>query len=142
MRRYLVVAHRTLGGSQLLDEIRHRIDAGPCEFHVLVPVHYPRDHIWTEHEVEQEAQRVLDAGMERIKELGGTGSGEVGDANPVYAVDTVLRREQFDEIILSTLPAGVSRWLKIDVPNRIKREFRLPVTHVVAQEEQVGGSRP
>jgi hypothetical protein len=139
MRRHLVVAHRTLGGAHLGEAVRARLDAGPCQFHLLVPVHHPTDHVWTEHEVEQEAQRVLDAGLARFAELGAEASGEVGDANPVYAIDAVLRREPFDEIILSTLPPGPSRWLKLDVPSRVAREFSLPVVHLVAAPESIGG---
>ena len=136
MRRYLVVAHRTLGGSQLLDELQRRLDDGPAVVHVLVPVFHPRDHTWTDHEVEVEAGRVLAEGMARFEALGAEVTGEVGDANPVYAVDAVLRDQTFDEIILSTLPPGPSRWLKLDVPTRLQRQFRLPITHVVAEEEE------
>ncbi|MGH9185588.1 MAG: hypothetical protein ACRD0U_07220 [Acidimicrobiales bacterium] len=138
MRRYLVVAHRTLGGSQLLDEIRRRVEAGSCQFHLVVPVYHPRDHRWTDHEVEAEAQRVLDTGTQRLRDLGAEEvTGEIGDANPIYAIETALRDHQCDEIIVSTLPAGPSRWLKLDVPTRIAKEFKLPLTHVVAQPETV-----
>jgi GABA permease len=47
----------------------------------------------------------------------------------------VLREITFDEIIVSTLPAGPSRWLKRDLPHRVEREYGLPVTHVVAASE-------
>ncbi|MGH9120095.1 MAG: hypothetical protein ACRD0A_20175 [Acidimicrobiales bacterium] len=135
MRRYLVVAHRTLGGQHLIDEAQRRMAEGPCRFHLLVPCHHPHDHSWSDHEIEEQARRVLDAGLERFTAIGAVVDGEVGDTNPVYAVDGLLRREHFDEIILSTLPAGPSRWLKVDVLSRMRRQFALPITHLVAEPE-------
>ncbi len=140
MRRYLVVAHKTLGGDHLLERVKASLAEGPCQFHFLVPATHPTDHSWTEAETVREAQRVLDAGLERFRGVGADADGEVGDANPVYAIRAVLRRDPgFDAILLSTLPSGPSRWLKLDVPNRVAREFpELPVIHVVAEPEHVG----
>ena len=59
-------------------------------------------------------------------------TGEIGDEKPMLAVGDVLRREQFDEIILSTLPPGVSKWMKRDLPHKLARQYHLPVRHVVA----------
>ena len=136
MRRYLVVAHRTLGGQHLIDEVRQRAAASPSHFHLLVPGQQPHDHSFTDHEVERQAQQVLDAGLKQFREAGLEATGETGDPNPVYAIDGVLRREHFDEIILSTLPVGASRWLKVDVPSRIRRQFNLPLTHLIAGPER------
>lgn len=142
MRRYLVVAHRTLGGSHLLDHLLALREEGPCRFHLLVPEEHPSGHPWTEGEVRAAAQRRLREGLDRLHDAGIVADGEVGDANPVYATGVVLRRDGIDSfsgIILSTLPAGPSRWLKMDVPARIRREFwQLPVTHLVAEHEAVG----
>jgi len=135
MRRYLVVAHKTLGGDHLIEKVQACRADGESEFHLLVPVNPPHDHAWTDGQLEAAAKEVLDQGIERFRAAGIEATGEVGDANPVYAIDGVLRREQFDEIILSTLPPGPSRWLKMDVPTRVSREFSLPVTHVVAEPE-------
>jgi hypothetical protein len=65
-----------------------------------------------------------------------TAEGEVGDRNPVRAIRTSLKRDgrQFDEIIISTLPRRISRWLRMDLPQRVKREFGLPVTVVTPRE--------
>jgi len=142
MRRYLVVAHQTLGGQHLIDEVQRRMAEGPCQFHLLVPCHHPPDHSLTDHEIEEQARRVLDAGLERFRALGADATGEIGDVNPVYAVDGVLRRQPFDEIILSTLPAGISRWLKVDVPSRMRRQFNLPITHLVADQETAPTTSP
>lgn len=137
MRRILVVAHRTLGGDHLREEVKRRIDEGDCSFHLLVPERHPNDHAWTDGEVRRAAEQVLQGGLRNFRDLDPTGgtafTGEVGDVNPLHAVDALLLRgERFDEILLSTLPPGPSRWLRKDVPTRMAREYRIPVTHVVA----------
>jgi GABA permease len=140
MQTYLVVAHRTLVGQHLLDHVRTISDAagpGGCRFYLVVPVRHPRDHAWTDGEVEATARARLDEGLAAFGNVGVEATGEVGDANPVYAVSTALRNrpfgdEDWDGIIVSTLPPGVSHWLGLDVVSRIKREFDIPVTHVVA----------
>jgi hypothetical protein len=137
MRRYLVVAHKTLGGDHLIDHVRALREEGPCRFLIVVPVEHPSDHPWTEAEVNAAARRRLQEGRDRLHEEGIIADGEIGDANPVYAVDTVVRREgpgAFTGIILSTLPPGPSRWLHWDVPSRLRREHpELPITHLVAE---------
>ena len=137
MRRYLVVAHRTLGGEHLIDHVRSLRQEGPCRFLLLVPVEHPSGHPWTEGEVKAAAARKLQEGLDRFHDEGIIADGEIGDANPVYAVSTVVRREgpeAFTGIILSTLPPGPSRWLHWDVPSRMRREHpELPVTHLVAE---------
>ena len=134
MRRYLIVAHRTLGGADLLDRLRGHVEAGPCRFHLLVPVTHPADHVWTEGEVRSAAQRRLDVGLDALRKLGLEATGEIGDVNPVYAVGVLLRRgERFDGLIVSTLPPGMSRWLKLDVPTRLARETDLEVEVVVSR---------
>jgi hypothetical protein len=135
MGTYLVVAHRTLVEDHLLDHVRDLCREGGCRFHLVVPVTHPRDHAWTDGEVTAAAQRKLDEGMAAFGAAGAEVTGEVGDANPVYAVATALRAhrdEDWDGIIVSTLPPGVSRWLGLDAVSRITREFDLPVTHLVA----------
>jgi hypothetical protein len=140
MRRILVVAHRTLGGDHLLEEVGRRMRSGDCRVHLLVPVHHPMG-AFSEASVEAEADKVLQAGLQRVRALDRSGSiditGEVGDANPVYAVQAILNRgEAIDEIILSTLPPGPSRWLKADVPSRMAKAFpSTPVFHVLGTKE-------
>jgi hypothetical protein len=136
--RYLVVANRTLGGDHLLDEVRRRLGAGPCRFHVVVPVTPVSEHgSWNEGHSRTEAQRRLDAALDRFRELGVEATGQLGDPSPVLAIGDALRAQAFDAIILSTLPSGASRWLKLDLPHRVERDFSLPVTHVVAEAERV-----
>jgi hypothetical protein len=68
--------------------------------------------------------------LDRMRELGASVSGEIGVADPVDAVRVVLHRWEFDEVILSTLPGRRSRWLAADLPTKIRRGFKLPVTHI------------
>jgi len=138
MRRYLVVANRTLGGSHLTAKVRECVTVGPCEFHVLVPAsHTTKDLTWTEGSDRAAAEARLAEAMTRFRTLGAVVTGEVGDTNPIEAIGDALRRDKFDEIILSTLPPGISRWLRQDLPTRVNKQFRLPVQHIVASEEVV-----
>jgi hypothetical protein len=136
MRRILVVANRTLCEQHLLDELRRRKEAGPVTFHLLVPASHPTGAwTWSETQAEQEARARLDDLLETLA-IGGIGAtGEVGDAQPVSAVDDLLRRASFDEIIVSTLPVGTSSWLAENVVRRITAHSGLPVTHVVAERQ-------
>ena len=141
MRRYLVVANQTLGGERLQAEIRQRVLDGPCRFHVLVPATKPADHaFWTEGEAHAIAERRLDAALSRLHGMGILATGQVGDASPVLAVADVLLRDRFDEVILSTLPPGLSRWLHLDLPHRLSSRIRIPVTHVVSEPEGAAGA--
>ena len=137
MPRYLVVANQTLGGGHLADKVREYMAAGDARFHILVPATHPHDHLtWTEGQAHAIAQQRLDEALTRFWGWGAAAEGEVGDESALRAIGDVLQRgETFDEIILSTLPLGASRWLKQDLPHRVVRSFNLPVTHIVAIAE-------
>ena len=140
MRRYLVVAHRTLGGAHLVEHLHALRTEDPyCRFHLIVPEYHPLDHPWTETEVREVARARLDTMLENMAVMGMGATGEVGDANPIYAIGVALRREgrrAFSGIIVSTLPRRTSRWWH--VPQRIAREHPdIPLTHLVATDELV-----
>jgi GABA permease len=140
MRRYLVVANQTLYSEVLLAELRARVKEGPSQFFVLVPATRPADGmVWTEGQVKKVTERRLGEALDRLRAEGFEADGQVGDASPVRAIGDVLLEQPdgFDEIILSTLPPGPSRWLHQDVPHRVQRTYRLPVTHVVAEPQPV-----
>ena len=140
MRRYLVVANQTLGGEHLIESVRQNIATGPCVFHIVVPATPSDEHLtWKEGEARAIAERRLALALARFQELGAQVDGEVGDGNPIMAIEDALRQAQFDEIIMSTLPPGISRWLKLDLPSRVASRFRLPVTHLVADPEPASG---
>ena len=135
-RRILVVANQTACGTELLDAVKARKDAGPCRFTLLVPATPPHEHAtWTEGDAKAIARGRMAAAVERFVGEGATVEGVVGDANPVRAIDDVLLAHPHDEIILSTLPPGISRWLNKDLPHRVEQRFRLPVTTVISQRE-------
>jgi hypothetical protein len=133
MRRYLVVGNQTLGGDPLRARLQEKLAEGPCQFRVVVPASHPAG-AWTDGEVRAMAQRRLEAALTAFGALGAEVTGEVGDASPVRAVADALLEGSYDEIILSTLAPGPSRWLRQDVVHRIQRTFSVPVTHVVARE--------
>ncbi|HEV8565003.1 MAG TPA: hypothetical protein VGR41_08805 [Actinomycetota bacterium] len=136
--RYLVVANQTLAGGHLLSKLRQLGARETCRFHVLVPATPPSDHVWTEGEAIDVAQRRLDTALDRFRELDAEVDGEVGDARPFQAIADVFQRgETFDGIVLSTLPPKLSRWLKLDLPHRVESTFGLPVIHVVGSQEDV-----
>src|SRR5437660_1021193 len=115
MRRYLVVGNQTLRSARLLRELRARLTDGPCSFYVLVHAANPHVHaFWTEGEAHAVAQDRLDEAVEHLAGEGIPAVGSVGDASPLDAVTDLLLREEFDEVIVSTLPPGPSRWIHHD----------------------------
>jgi nucleotide-binding universal stress UspA family protein len=135
MKTCLVVANQTLPGEQLAAEVRQRIAASDRSFYVVVPL-TPISHgaTWEESESSTAAQARLEAFLDSIRAQGAEADGEIGDRDPIQAVRDVMRGRDVHEIILSTLPPGVSRWLQMDVPSRLERAVDVPVT-VVTQEE-------
>ena len=128
MRHYLVVANQTLKQPELTEKIRACIDAGPCDFFLLVPATRAHGPVrWTPADAYAVARRRLQSALDRFRALGADVVGDVGDASPVVAIGELLRRRSFDALILSTLPVGPSQWLRGDVPGRIHQLFGLPV---------------
>ena len=141
MRRYLVVANQTLASEPLVAAIRELNRAGPCAFHLVVPITPPRDHVWTEGEARAVATERLEAAVERLSALGVEADGEVGDVSPMLAIEDAIREGgPFEAIVLSTLPPGMSRWLKLDLPHRVESAFGLRVTHVVGEAARARGA--
>jgi len=138
MRSYLIVANQTLTGESLVNEVIACSRAEPSRFHVVVPATPSGKGTWlTDGEQHAQAQRRLDAALETLRAAGVEVTGEIGDEKPVLAVGDALRREPFDEIILSTLPPGVSKWLKRDLPHKLAKQYHLPVRHVVAAHQLI-----
>jgi GABA permease len=101
----------------------------------LVPVSHPWRQ-WSDGSIKAAARDRLAEGCAMLAEHGMACTGEIGDANPVFAVSDLLLRERFDEIIISTLPSGPSAWLHQDVPGRLRRIVSIPVTHVITAAPQ------
>lgn len=136
MPSYLIVANQTLASPTLAAAVADRTALGDAAFHVLVPATpVPHALTWDEDEAAAAAQERLDDVLERLRGIGVEASGEVGASDPLAAVDDALRSRPFDEIILSTLPPGISRWLGQDVPSRMRSLVSIPVTVVIAPRE-------
>ncbi len=149
MRRYLVVANQTLGGRELVDRLGQCMAAGPCRFYVVVPATLVSDLQPVERRFALSgvdggagmvpdldgasralARRRLEKELTRLREAGAEADGEVGDPRPLHAIKDALRKQQVDEIIVSTLPHHLSQWVRMDLPHRVERSFGLPVTSV------------
>ncbi len=142
--RVLVVANETVEGEELLAELRRR--ALDAEVFVVCPALNTKLRHWASDEdpARQAAQARLDRSLARLEAAGLDARGEIGDADPLQAVEDALRvLGGADEIVLSTHPEGRSHWLERGVVESVRERFDLPVTHVVVDLERVsagGGS--
>jgi hypothetical protein len=130
----LVVAHQTAATPGLLDAVRERAARGPARFHLVVPQQPHGIHKLVDPQDAgvEEAQRALDAALPKLSQSAGHEvSGSIGDAEPLMAIQDAISLGEYDEIIISTLPLGISRWLKLDLVSKA-RGLGLPVTHVAA----------
>lgn len=133
-RRVLIVANRTATTDGLLDAVRQRARSQPVRFHLLVPATPRGLHRVVDPEVagREEAAAQLEQALERLREAAGADvTGHVGDADPMAAISDTLHRQEVDEIIISTLPRRLSRWMRLDLPSKVRGMGR-PVTHVEA----------
>lgn len=155
VRRTLIVANETLAGDRIPDLVAERMAAGSCEFHILVPATRSRetrrltavtgdplsgyavvDTVGLDQAIARdraEAQERLDTFTARLADLGADFTSEIGAADPALAIAQVMERASFDDIIISTLPSAVSRWLRIDLPSRVRRSYPIPVTTITVE---------
>jgi GABA permease len=141
MRSYLVVGNQTLDSPELTQAIAERMAAEPSTFHVVVPATpMQRGLTWDEDEARAIASVRLNEAMTRLRATGAQVTGEIGHRDPIEATEDALRGREIDEILLSTLPAGVSRWLGQDVPTRLKGSVLVPVTVVTTQRDSVSAT--
>jgi hypothetical protein len=134
--RVLVVANRTAESPELLDALRTRTVQGPCEFTLLVPA-TPHGIAWAAdmHAGGDEAEVHREAFVEELRQEGlDVADARVGDADPLAAIQDECNFNSYDELIVSTLPLHLSRWLKVDLPRKARAATGLPVTHVVGSE--------
>jgi hypothetical protein len=130
---YLVVANQTLGGTALANVIAERATLEAATFHVVVPNTEPAD----EHRpgAGSASECRLKEALERLKSAGVEVTGEVGAADAMEAIGDALKARQYSGLIISTLPAGGSRWLHMDLPHRAAREFNLLVDWIEARTD-------
>jgi hypothetical protein len=135
MARVLVVAHKTAATPALLHAVRERAAKGDAAFTLLVPnaAHGLHKVVDAEDQDQSEADDVLALAVPLLEEAAGSPvEGIVGDPNPLDAIQDAVNMRGFDEIIISTLPTRVSRWMKMDLPSKVGG-LGLPVTTVNAQ---------
>jgi hypothetical protein len=134
--RILVVAHKTAATQPLLDAVRERAGRGPCTFTLLVPnaAHGLHKIVDPEDQDVSETKAVIDQALPLLSEAAGTPvEGIVGAPDPGVAVQDAINLYGFDEVIISTLPTRLSRWLKLDLPSKVSGTG-LPVTTVTPSE--------
>ena len=141
MPRYLIVANQTLGGEQLVARIATLLDKGSTTLRFAVPVtdtegtqqwdYPPTDrYIPNAHQIATWlAQDRLQRELSRLRGQGVDADGTVVAANPVEQIRDLTTKETFDEVIVSTLPQTLSRWLRLDLPHRLARTVSVPVSH-------------
>jgi hypothetical protein len=130
----LVVAHQTAATAPLLDAVRERAGRSPARFHLVVPQHAHGMHrlVDPQDDGADDARRVLADAVPKLSAAAGHEvTGDLGDSEPLMAIQDAVNLGSYDEIIISTLPLGVSRWLKLDLISKA-RALGLPVTHVLA----------
>lgn len=122
----LVLANQTALSAGLEAVLRQRASARPTMFTLVIPLGRSADAHRTAGDI---AARLRQAGLE-VKGL-------AGSIDPLCAVVEAWNPAEFDEIIVSTLPKHLSKWLKLDLPHRVERATGKPVTHVEASETKV-----
>jgi len=147
-RRYLVVANQTLGDTHLVERLKELAAQGPATFHVVVPATHSARYVRSgaapgggdtaeadEHDEVGMAQARfrLRQAVEALRAAGVEVEGEVGVPDPFQAVENAVEHVQVDEVILSTLPRGLSRWLDADLPRRIERRLGVPVKTLIRE---------
>ena len=133
--KVLVVANRTAESSELREALKKRAAEGDCEFTLLVPS-TPHGLAWAAnmHAGEEEAQEHREGFLKGLRDEGlNVVDAKVGDPDPLAAVSDECNSQSYDELIVSTLPVHVSKWLKLDLPHKAGHATGLPVTHVEAK---------
>jgi hypothetical protein len=132
----LVVANRTAESPELLNALQERAARGPCAFTLLVP-QTPHGLAWAADPDagQDEAEEHRQAFIEELREEGiDLADAKVGDGDPLAAIQDECNFHDYDEVIVSTLPLKLSKWLRVDLPRKARAATGLPVTHVIGSE--------
>ena len=130
----LVVANRTCPCPMLLDEVARRVSDAPMEVLVVVPALNSRLRHWLS-DVDDAVARAHDrltVALADLRTRGVRASGEVGDANPLVAIEDALAHFEATAIVIATLPPGQSNWLERGLIEKARARFEAPVTHLVS----------
>ena len=142
--RILVVANETLSGAALRDEIERRAADDETEVFVVTPALNTKLRHWTSDDdhARAKAYERLQAMLDALDRDGFKATGDVGDGDPVQALEDGLRVFGAEEVIVSTHPPGRSHWLERDVVERARERFDVPITHVIVDLERERGLAP
>jgi hypothetical protein len=137
-RRILVVANETLKGAALRREIEQRARSENAELRVICPALNTKVKHWASDEdgARANARDRLNQIIAALEQDGFAAHGDIGDGDPVQAIEDALRQFPADEVIVSTHPPGRSNWLERDVVERARERFPIPVTHVIVDLER------
>lgn len=139
MKEILVIANQTLGGEKLLEAVRAHAAEGDVRFRLVVPQTKPAAGLVIYDEaVREAAQARVDLALSVVRQEGMEATGEVGDTDPFSATMDAIADHRPDSVIISTLPAPHSGWLRRDLIERIHNASGLPVQHIVTDLEQEG----
>ena len=132
-RRILVIANETVGGDELLTILRDKASGVNEQVLVVCPALNSQVRTWASDEdgARSAALGRLDASLARLRQHGVQAQGEVGDGDPLQAIEDALRTFGADEIVISTHPEGRSNWLERNVVGAARERFDIPITHVV-----------
>lgn len=137
MAKVLVVANQTAESEELLSAMRERSEQGDCELTLLIPA-TPHGLQWATNmdadTATEKAEAHREALLDRLRDAGvAVTDATVGDPDPLAAIQDACNRDSYDELIVSTLPHHVSRWLHLDLPRKAAHATGLPVTTIAAK---------
>jgi GABA permease len=155
-----MVANQTIGSTELTEAVTERLERGPCLFHLVVPVpptppsaisvglaaaESAATAFMVLPDLRALAEERLESGLDWLRRLGADASGEVATTDTIAVVQGIVTRDRVDEVIVSTLPSRISKWLRQDLPHKIEKAVEVPVTVVtsstfVAEDEPEPGS--
>jgi hypothetical protein len=127
--KLLVIANRTVDSDEIRDAIVNRAVAGPVEITLVAPA---SSGVGSMRDRRAATARRLDRAVQGLREVGVPVEGVVGDPDPMLAVQDTWDPRRYDEVMVATLPTGVSRWMAADLPHRVERFTGARVTHVVS----------
>ena len=136
--RVLVVANKTAATPNLIEAVRERAAKGPSEFTLLVPnaTHGLHKLVDPEDQGQTEAETTIELALPLLEQAaGGPVDAMVGVPEPLAAIQDAVNLHGFDEVIISTLPTRVSKWLRLDLPHKVAG-LGLPVTTVTATSRE------
>lgn len=136
MKRYLLVAHYDGDKTPLYNQLRA---LGPdATFHLAVPATPPPTHewSWSEEEAYQVAKRRLDSSLREMKDAGLQADGEVLNYSVQEAIEEGLKKDTYDELIISTLPSGEAHTEFADYETRVRRFSQIPMRHIINQKAE------